>query len=271
MAIVPSMSCYPAHKRAILNTARSSTACRAAQPDGSSQKAGGATDESNPIRDPDRTGWHNSQPSGRGNCVSQVLPVLTVAYFASPGNTAILEEPEIRLHPLAQSVLAELFVEVAENEMCSLSFKLIPSISSVECKLSLRRIRPRPSNAPCSSSKVGVAVLDCDGWKWTSTAPRRTGLTNSSATASGKRGHKPRPAPGGRGKPPVADTRVAETQCFDRRERGGRRPPIQAGVDFVEEADLRQQVLDWLMAFEADPHRLVVLDYDWNLCGEYTK
>lgn len=42
--------------------------------------------------------------------ISQVLPVLTVAYFAPAGSTIILEEPEIHLHPLAQSVLAELFV-----------------------------------------------------------------------------------------------------------------------------------------------------------------
>jgi predicted ATPase len=45
--------------------------------------------------------------------VSQVLPVLVVAYFAPKGSTIILEEPEIHLHPLAQSVLAELFVEVS--------------------------------------------------------------------------------------------------------------------------------------------------------------
>ena len=47
--------------------------------------------------------------------VSQVLPVLTIAYFAQPGSTVILEEPEIHLHPLAQSVLAELFVEVSKQ------------------------------------------------------------------------------------------------------------------------------------------------------------
>lgn len=47
--------------------------------------------------------------------VSQVLPVLTIAYFASSGSTVILEEPEIHLHPLAQSVLAELFVEVSKE------------------------------------------------------------------------------------------------------------------------------------------------------------
>lgn len=47
--------------------------------------------------------------------ISQVLPVLTLAYFAPPGSTVLLEEPEIHLHPLAQSVLAELFVEVSRK------------------------------------------------------------------------------------------------------------------------------------------------------------
>lgn len=47
--------------------------------------------------------------------VSQVLPVLVLAYFAPSGSTIILEEPEIHLHPLAQSVLAELFVEVSRQ------------------------------------------------------------------------------------------------------------------------------------------------------------
>jgi hypothetical protein len=48
--------------------------------------------------------------------ISQVLPVLTVAFFAPPGSTVILEEPEIHLHPLAQSVLAELFVEASREQ-----------------------------------------------------------------------------------------------------------------------------------------------------------
>ena len=47
--------------------------------------------------------------------VSQVLPVLTVAYFASMGSTVILEEPEIHLHPLAQGVLAEIFVDISKE------------------------------------------------------------------------------------------------------------------------------------------------------------
>lgn len=47
--------------------------------------------------------------------ISQVLPVLTVAYFVPPGSTVLLEEPEIHLHPLAQSILAEMFVEVSRE------------------------------------------------------------------------------------------------------------------------------------------------------------
>lgn len=47
--------------------------------------------------------------------ISQVLPVIVLAYFVPNGSTILLEEPEIHLHPLAQSVLAELFVEVSKE------------------------------------------------------------------------------------------------------------------------------------------------------------
>ncbi|MDW7711189.1 MAG: DUF3696 domain-containing protein [Deferrisomatales bacterium] len=47
--------------------------------------------------------------------VSQVLPVLTLAYFVPRNSTVIVEEPEIHLHPLAQSLLAELFMEVSRS------------------------------------------------------------------------------------------------------------------------------------------------------------
>ncbi len=57
--------------------------------------------------------WANLRDVGIG--VSQVLPVLTVAYFVPSGSTVLLEEPEIHLHPLAQSVLAEMFVEVSQQ------------------------------------------------------------------------------------------------------------------------------------------------------------
>lgn len=47
--------------------------------------------------------------------ISQVLPVLVASFFAPVGSTIILEEPEIHLHPSAQAVLAELFIEVSRS------------------------------------------------------------------------------------------------------------------------------------------------------------
>lgn len=43
--------------------------------------------------------------------VSQVLPVLVECFYAAPGSTVIMEQPEIHLHPSVQSGLADLFVE----------------------------------------------------------------------------------------------------------------------------------------------------------------
>lgn len=44
--------------------------------------------------------------------VSQVLPVLVLCYYAPEGSTVILEQPELHLHPAAQSVLADVLVDV---------------------------------------------------------------------------------------------------------------------------------------------------------------
>lgn len=47
--------------------------------------------------------------------VSQVIPVVVAALFAKPGHIVIIEEPESHLHPLAQSILAELFSQVSRE------------------------------------------------------------------------------------------------------------------------------------------------------------
>lgn len=44
--------------------------------------------------------------------VAYILPLLVMAHAAAAGSTVIVEEPEIHLHPLAQAVLADLFVEI---------------------------------------------------------------------------------------------------------------------------------------------------------------
>lgn len=47
--------------------------------------------------------------------VSQVLPILVLAYFVPQGSVIIAEEPEIHLHPRAQVCLAEMMAEVSKS------------------------------------------------------------------------------------------------------------------------------------------------------------
>ena len=47
--------------------------------------------------------------------VSQVLPVLTLCYYAPKGSILILEQPEAHLHPKAQSELADVLIDVVKN------------------------------------------------------------------------------------------------------------------------------------------------------------
>jgi predicted ATPase len=47
--------------------------------------------------------------------VSQILPVITLCYYAPEGSTLLLEQPEIHLHPVVQAGLADVFVDAARN------------------------------------------------------------------------------------------------------------------------------------------------------------
>lgn len=46
--------------------------------------------------------------------VSQVLPALVQAFYAPPGSTVWMEQPEIHLHPMAQSSLADVFISAVQ-------------------------------------------------------------------------------------------------------------------------------------------------------------
>lgn len=53
--------------------------------------------------------------TGVGFGVSQILPVLTLCYYAPKGSTLILEQPEIHLHPFVQAGLADVFIDVIKT------------------------------------------------------------------------------------------------------------------------------------------------------------
>jgi len=62
-----------------------------------------------------RNGDELSNIKDVGVGVSQVLPVIVAALYAEPGHIVIVEEPESHLHPLAQSLLAQLFAEISKE------------------------------------------------------------------------------------------------------------------------------------------------------------
>jgi predicted ATPase len=47
--------------------------------------------------------------------VSQILPVITLCYYAPEGSTLLLEQPEIHLHPKVQAGLADVLVDAMKT------------------------------------------------------------------------------------------------------------------------------------------------------------
>ena len=47
--------------------------------------------------------------------VSQILPVITLCYYAPEGSILLLEQPEIHLHPSVQAGLADVFIDAIKR------------------------------------------------------------------------------------------------------------------------------------------------------------
>jgi hypothetical protein len=81
--------------------------------------------------------------------LSQVLPVLALPYYVTEGSTLLLEQPELHLHPSAQSWLADVFIEVVNN----LNVQLIVESHSEHF---LRRLQRRIAEEKISVDKTAL-------------------------------------------------------------------------------------------------------------------
>ena len=70
------------------------------------------------IQHPETLEFQNYADVGYGN--SQVIPILVAGYNLSPGAVLMVEEPEIHLHPRAQSELGDFFLAMYKRNIQSL-------------------------------------------------------------------------------------------------------------------------------------------------------
>lgn len=88
-----------------------------------------------------------------GTGISQVLPVLVLAFHVPAGATILIEEPEIHLHPLAQGELAELFLHVARQ-------RNIQCIVETHSEHLFRRLQTQVAKNSLSKDEVALYFVE---------------------------------------------------------------------------------------------------------------
>lgn len=79
---------------------------------------------------------------------SQLLPLIVEGFTAQQGSTLLIEQPEIHLHPSAQSELGDLLLRIAETGKAV--------IAETHSEQLLRRIQRRVAEAPELRSKLAI-------------------------------------------------------------------------------------------------------------------
>jgi len=97
--------------------------------------------------------WVNITDVGFG--ISQFLPVLVQCFYAPPGSIIIIEQPEIHLHPSAQTWLADLFIEVIRSGENGAS-RGIQLIIESHSEHFLRRLQRRIAEKVVSRNEVAA-------------------------------------------------------------------------------------------------------------------
>lgn len=85
--------------------------------------------------------------------ISQVLPVLVQVFYSSPGTPVILEQPEIHLHPAAQSALGDVLLGAVKDNGTQL-------IVETHSEHLLHRIQRRIAEEGISKDDVALYFID---------------------------------------------------------------------------------------------------------------
>lgn len=87
--------------------------------------------------------------------VSQVLPVLAQCFYAPPGSIILMEQPEIHLHPSAQSALADVMIDAIGSRENGKE-RGIQLIIESHSEHFLRRLQRRIAEGDVSKEKVSA-------------------------------------------------------------------------------------------------------------------
>ena len=87
--------------------------------------------------------------------ISQVLPVLVQCFYAPPGSIILMEQPEIHLHPRAQSALADVMIDVI-NSRENGKDRNIQLIIETHSEHFLRRLQRRIAENKVDREKVSA-------------------------------------------------------------------------------------------------------------------
>lgn len=109
------------------------------------------------IRTKNSKDWVDLPDTGFG--ISQVLPVLVQCFYAPAGSIIIMEQPEIHLHPSAQSALADVMIDVV-NSRENGADRNIQMIIETHSGHFLRRLQRRIAEGVISQKKVSAYFAD---------------------------------------------------------------------------------------------------------------
>ncbi|MBI4755362.1 MAG: DUF3696 domain-containing protein [Betaproteobacteria bacterium] len=87
--------------------------------------------------------------------VSQILPVISLCYYAPEGSTIILEQPEIHLHPRVQAGLADVFIDVVRQ-------RKVQIILESHSEHLLRRLQLRIAEEKLMSNEASLYFCSTD-------------------------------------------------------------------------------------------------------------